>query len=216
MDLKRWLELCPVIAILRGVRPEEAKQIGSALERAGIAIVEVPLNSPRPLESIACLSRAFGDRMLIGAGTVTEPSQVGDVAAAGGKLIVTPHADPAIVLAARAEGMFVIPGFFNPTEAFALLKAGANALKLFPAEVLGPPMVKALLAVLPKNTILVPVGGVDAEHIGSWATAGALGFGAGSALYKPGDSPQAVEAKAARLVAAAAECCAREVSRPLP
>jgi 2-dehydro-3-deoxyphosphogalactonate aldolase len=202
LDVKAWLQQCPLVAILRGVQPAEAESICSALEKAGICIVEVPLNSPRPLESIAILSRSFGSRMLIGAGTLTEPSQVGEVASAGGRLIVTPHADTAIVRAAKAAGLFAIPGFFNPTEAFALLQAGADAIKLFPAEVLGTPMLKALRAVLPKSAIVIPVGGVDAQQIAPWMAAGALGLGIGSAIYKPGDDARIVEAKAQALVAA--------------
>jgi 2-dehydro-3-deoxyphosphogalactonate aldolase len=140
--------------------------------------------------------------MLIGAGTLTEPSQVGEVAAAGGRLIVTPHADAAIVRTAKAAGLFAVPGFFNPTEAFALLQAGADAIKLFPAEVLGPLMLKALRSVLPKSAIIIPVGGVDTEQIAPWMAAGALGLGIGSAIYKPGDDARIVERKAQALVAA--------------
>jgi 2-dehydro-3-deoxyphosphogalactonate aldolase len=142
LDVRGWLARSPLVAILRGVQPAEVESICAALERAGISIVEVPLNSPRPLESISILSRSFGDRMMIGAGTLTTSSQVEEVAAAGGRLIVTPHADTAIVRAAKNAGLFACPGFFNPTEAFALLDAGADALKLFPAEVLGPPCVR--------------------------------------------------------------------------
>jgi 2-dehydro-3-deoxyphosphogalactonate aldolase len=200
LDVKAWLERCPLVAILRGIQPTEAESICSALEQARICIVEVPLNSPSPLESIAILSRSFGDRMLIGAGTLTAPSQVAEVAAAGGKLIVTPHADTAIVRAAKQAGLFAIPGFFNPTEAFALLNAGADAIKLFPAEVLGPPMLKALRAVLPKSAMVIPVGGVDADHVAPWIAAGAKGLGVGSSLYKPGDNAQTVSAKARTLL----------------
>jgi 2-dehydro-3-deoxyphosphogalactonate aldolase len=181
---------------LRGVQPAEAESICSALERAGICVVEIPLNSPSPLESISILSRSFGSRMLIGAGTLTTPSHVGEVAAAGGRLIVTPHADLAIVRAAKQAGLFAVPGFFNPTEAFALLQAGADAIKLFPAEVLGPAMLKALRAVLPTSAIVIPVGGVDANQVGPWMAAGALGLGIGSSIYKPGDDAKIVEAKA--------------------
>ncbi len=202
MDVRAWLERCPLVAILRGVQPAEAESICFALERAGICIVEVPLNSPNPLDSIAILSRSFGSRMLIGAGTLTKPSQVGEVAALGGRLIVTPHADTAIVRAAKQAGLFAIPGFFNPTEAFALLEAGADAIKLFPAEVLGPPMLKALRAVLPKSAIVIPVGGVDANQVAPWLAAGALGLGVGSSVYKPGDDASIVEAKAQALMAA--------------
>ncbi len=178
------------------------ESIGFALERAGVRIVEVPLNSPNPLESIAILARTFGQRMLVGAGTLTRPSQVDDVAAAGGELIVTPHADLSIVRAAKAAGLVAFPGFFNPTEAFALLDAGADAIKLFPAEVLGPNMLKALRAVLPSSAIVIPVGGVDPQHVAPWLAAGAVGLGIGSAIYKPGDDARIVEGKAQALMAA--------------
>jgi 2-dehydro-3-deoxyphosphogalactonate aldolase len=203
VDVKAWLARCPLVAILRGVQPAEVESIGFVLERAGISIVEVPLNSPNPLESIAILSRCFGGRMLVGAGTVTKTSQVAEVAAVGGQLIVTPHADTAIVRAAKQAGLFAFPGFFNPTEAFALLDAGADAIKLFPAEVLGTPMLKAMLAVLPKGTMVIPVGGIDAQSIAPWMSAGALGLGVGSSIYKPGDDAAGVEKKAQALVAAA-------------
>jgi 2-dehydro-3-deoxyphosphogalactonate aldolase len=202
LDVRAWLQRCPLVAILRGVQPAEAESICAALERAGICIVEVPLNSPNPLQSISILSRSFGSRMLIGAGTLTEPSQVGEVAASGGRLIVTPHADAVIVRTAKAAGLFVIPGFFNPTEAFALLQAGADAIKLFPAEVLGPPMLEALRAVLPDSAIVIPVGGVGTEQIAPWMAAGALGLGIGSAIYKPGDDARIVERKALALMEA--------------
>ncbi len=200
MDLKTWLERCPVIAILRGIRPEEAESIGTALERAGISIVEVPLNSPDPFESISILSRALGPRMLVGAGTLTDPKQVSEVAAAGGRLIVTPHANTEIVRAAKAIGLFAVPGFFNPTEAFTLLDAGADAIKLFPSEVLGVPMLKALLAVLPKNALVIPVGGIQASNIAPWMCAGAQGVGAGSSIYRQGDDATNVQTKAEALV----------------
>jgi 2-dehydro-3-deoxyphosphogalactonate aldolase len=200
VDLKAWLHRCPIIAILRGIKPEEAESICDTLEKTGICIVEVPLNSPNALSSISILSRSFGSRMLIGAGTLTDPKQVAEVSAAGGRLIVTPHADTAIVRATKAANLLAVPGFFNPTEAFALLQAGADAIKLFPSEVLGVPMLKALQAVLPKNTIVIPVGGIDAEKIAPWMSAGALGFGAGSSIYKPGDTPEIVDAKARSLV----------------
>lgn len=201
-SMREWLARCPVIAILRGIRPDEAEAIGAALERVGIAIVEVPLNSPEPFESISILSRHFGNRMLVGAGTLTDAAQVAEVAAAGGRLIVTPHADTAIVRAAKLAGLFAAPGFFNPTEAFALLHAGADAIKLFPAEVLGIPMLKALLAVVPKSAIVIPVGGIEADKIAPWMSAGALGVGAASSIYRPGDDAAAVETKAKALVEA--------------
>lgn len=205
MDLKTALQGCPVIAILRGIRPEEAESICSALEEAGVVIAEVPLNSPNALESISILSRSFGDRMLVGAGTLTQPEQVTEVAAAGGRLIVTPHADTSIVRAAKAAGLYAAPGFFNPTEAFALLHAGADALKLFPSEVLGISMLKALQSVLPKGTLVLPVGGVDAERIAPWLAAGAAGVGVGSSIYKPGDDAKSVATKAKALVNAVRE-----------
>jgi 2-dehydro-3-deoxyphosphogalactonate aldolase len=200
VDLSSWLRRCPIVAILRGIKPEEAESICTKLEEAGIVIVEVPLNSPDALASIAILSRLFGDRMLIGAGTLTHPKQVREVAAAGGRLIVTPHADTAIVRAAKTANLFAVPGFFNPTEAFALLKAGADAIKLFPSEVVGTPMLKALKAVLPKDTIVIPVGGIDAENIAPWMAAGALAVGVGSSLYKPADTATSVGAKAGVLM----------------
>jgi 2-dehydro-3-deoxyphosphogalactonate aldolase len=202
MAITEWLTRCPLIAILRGVKPEEAIAIGAALERQGIAIVEVPLNSPRPLESIALLAREFGERLLIGAGTVMSVAQVAEIAAAGGKLIVTPHADAAIVRAAKESGLLAIPGFFTPAEAFAMLAAGADALKLFPSEAASPAVLRALRAVLPGGTAVLPVGGIDASNMAAWRAAGAAGFGIGSAIYKPGDSPETVGAKAHALVAA--------------
>jgi 2-dehydro-3-deoxyphosphogalactonate aldolase len=201
--MKGWLARCPVIAILRGIKPNEAESIGHALEEAGVAIVEVPLNSPDPLVSIATLARVFGKRMLIGAGTVMDAEKVVQVAKVGGRLIVTPHAELSVVRAAKKAGLFAVPGFFNPTEAFALLKEGADAVKLFPAEVVGPPMLKALRAVLPKSALMIPVGGIDSSNIAPWKAAGANGFGAGSSIYKPGDDASAVKEKATSLVAAA-------------
>lgn len=200
IDIRAWMERCPLIAILRGIKPVEAESIGDALEEAGVRILEVPLNSPDPLQSIATLARAFGDRMLVGAGTLTEAAQVTQVADAGGKLIVTPHAELSVVRAAKEAGLFAVPGFFNPTEAFALLKAGADAIKLFPAEVLGPPMLKALKAVLPKGTLVVPVGGISEKSIPQWIAAGANGFGAGSSIYVPGDDAKTVLQKAKQLL----------------
>ena len=204
MGLTGWLARCPLIAILRGVRPDEVAAIAAALETAGITIVEVPLNSPQPIDSIARLSRAFGERLLIGAGTVMTPAQVAEIAAAGGKLIVTPHADPAVTRAAKQHGMLAVPGFFTPAEAFAMLAAGADALKLFPAEGASPTVLRALRAVLPAGTAVLPVGGIDAGNIPAWRAAGAAGFGIGSAIYKPGDTAETVATKARALLAAVA------------
>lgn len=199
MSLAPWLDACPIVAILRGIRPEEAEAVGAALLAEGLNVIEVPLNSPRPFESIRRLAAAFGDRALIGAGTVTTEEEIAGVVRAGGRLMVTPHADPALVLAARARGLIACPGFLSPAEAFALLGAGADALKLFPAEMASPSVVRALLAVLPKGTAILPVGGMSAETIPAWKAAGAAGFGVGSALYRPGDTAEAVAARARAL-----------------
>lgn len=203
--LADWLRRCPLIAILRGVTPEDAVPVGEALVREGVSVIEVPLNSPDPVESIRRLAARFGNAALIGAGTVMTEAQVAEVAAAGGKLLVTPHADPTLVRAAKARGMLAAPGFFTPAEALSLLAAGADALKLFPAEAASPAVVKALLAVLPRGTALVPVGGMSADTIGPWRAAGAAGFGIGGSLYKPGDRPEAVGERARALRAALAE-----------
>lgn len=202
MELKAWLARCRLIAILRGIRPDEAEAVGAVLERAGIAVVEVPLNSPQPIESIARLAQKFGERLLIGAGTVMTPDEVARIAEAGGRLIVTPHAEPAVVKAAKALGMIACPGFFTPAEAFSMLRAGADAIKLFPAEAASPAVLKALRAVLPAGTDVLPVGGIDAGNMRSWLEAGAAGFGIGSAIYRPGDDVATVAAKAQRLIAA--------------
>jgi 2-dehydro-3-deoxyphosphogalactonate aldolase len=199
-----WLAKSPLVAILRGVKPDEVEAITEALETSGIAIVEVPLNSPDPLDSIARLAKNFGSRLLIGAGTVMTPDQVAQIAAAGGKLIVTPHADVAVTRAAKQHGLLAVPGFFTPTEAFALLAAGADALKLFPAEGASPQVLRAVRAVLPAGTAVLPVGGIDASNMTEWHVAGAAGYGIGSAIYKPGDTPAVVADKARRLIAALA------------
>jgi 2-dehydro-3-deoxyphosphogalactonate aldolase len=204
MELSGFLARCPLVAILRGIRPQQVVGVASALEARGFAIVEVPLNSPDPLVSIAALAQAFGDRMLIGAGTVMTEAQVTQVAAAGGKLIVTPHADAAIVRAAKRHGLLAVPGFFTPAEAFAMLAAGADALKLFPAEAANPAMLRAMRAVLPAQIMVLPVGGIDASNMAAWRAAGAAGFGIGSAVYKPDDTPETVSAKARALVSQAA------------
>ena len=199
MTLRDWLTRCPLVAILRGLRPEEAVAIADALLGAGIAIIEVPLNSPRPLESIRRIAAHCGDRALVGAGTVTRIAEVADLAAAGGQLMVTPHCDPALVRAAKAAGLMAVPGFFTPGEAFAQLAAGADGLKLFPAEAASPAVLKALLAVFPPGTMVLPVGGMAAGSIGPWRAAGAAGFGLGSSLYKPGDGPEIVAERAKAL-----------------
>lgn len=201
MELTPWLQRCPLIAILRGVRPEECEAISDALEAAGFAVIEVPLNSPDPIASIARLAARFGDRLLIGAGTVMTPAQVHDIADAGGRLIVTPHAAVDVVRAAKSRGMLACPGFFTPTEAFAVLAAGADGIKLFPAEAASPAVLRGIRAVLPPGTAVLPVGGIDAGNMRPWLEAGAAGFGIGSAIYKPGDSADVVATKAAKLLA---------------
>ena len=191
----------PLIAILRGLKTAEAAEIGDVLVEAGFRLIEVPLNSPQPLDSIALLSKRFPQAM-IGAGTVLTAAEARDVASAGGELIVAPNFDRDVVAETVRLGMTSLPGIMTPTEAFAALAAGAHGLKLFPAELASPAVVKALLAVLPKGTSLIPVGGIGANNLGVWRAAGATGFGLGSSLYKPGDDAATVRAKAAAIVSA--------------
>jgi 2-dehydro-3-deoxyphosphogalactonate aldolase len=199
---RSWLEPLPLIAILRGLRPEEAVAVGTAIADAGFRILEVPLNSPRPLESIRLLADALGDRCLVGAGTVLNVQAVTDVADAGGKVIVMPHADTQVIAAAKSAGLFCVPGVSTPTEAFAALHAGADALKAFPAELITPPVLRAWRAILPPEVPLLPVGGIDPQGMAVYRRAGAAGFGIGSALYAPGRSVADV-AEAARAFALA-------------
>ena len=191
----------PLIAILRGLTLEEAPAIGEALVRGGFAIIEVPLNSPEPLQSIATLTQQF-PQSLIGAGTVLNVQQVKEVHAAVGRLVVAPNFNPAVVAQALALNMVVLPGVATPTEAFAALDAGAHGLKLFPAEMITPATVKALRAVLPKTAALMPVGGITPDNMAAYLAAGASGFGLGSALYAPGRSAQAVQQQAQAFVRA--------------
>jgi 2-dehydro-3-deoxyphosphogalactonate aldolase len=200
--LERHLRRLPLIAILRGVTPDEAAGIGEALAEAGFAIIEVPLNSPSALASIRQLHDAFGDRGLIGAGTVITPTQVRDVAAAGGRLIVMPHGDPDVIRAAKAAGLACIPGVATPTEGFAALATGADGLKLFPAELLSPATLNALRSVFPADTRFFPVGGITPERMSDYVAAGATGFGLGSALYRRGDRAKQVAEKAKVFVSA--------------
>ena len=193
---------CPLIAILRGVRPDEVEEIGEALVAAGFAIIEVPLNSPDPLDSIARLARRFAGRAVIGAGTVLRAADVAAVAAAGGTVIIAPNADMRVIAAAAGRGLVALPGIATPTEAFAALEAGAAALKLFPAEAASPATLKAMRAVLPPGTRVLPVGGIVPEAMAVWRTAGAAGFGLGSALYAPGMAAAEVGARAAAFIAA--------------
>jgi 2-dehydro-3-deoxyphosphogalactonate aldolase len=195
------LSTCPLVAILRGVKPAEVVDIGQALIEAGLTMIEVPLNSPAPLESIALLVKAFGDKVLVGAGTVMRPEQVIEVGKAGGRLIVMPHADGRVVAAAKAGGLYALPGFATPTEAFAMIATGAHGLKLFPAEANPPNVLKAMRAVLPKGMPVLPVGSITPDNMAAYWAAGANGFGLGSALYKPGATPEQVSAAASLFVA---------------
>jgi 2-dehydro-3-deoxyphosphogalactonate aldolase len=199
-QLRDCLRRLPLIAILRGMIPEEAPAVLAAL--AGFSILEVPLNSPRPLESIAYLVRHARPDVLIGAGTVLTEADVDGVASTGAKLIIAPNFAPAVVAAAKARGLIALPGVATPTEAFAALAAGADGLKMFPGELLPPVAVKAWRAVLPRDTLLVPTGGVTPENIAAYRAAGADGFGIGSALYKPGMARDDLAQKAAAFVAA--------------
>jgi 2-dehydro-3-deoxyphosphogalactonate aldolase len=200
--MREHLVELPLIAILRGITPDEALPVGLALAETGFRIIEVPLNSPQPLRSIEALARALADHCLIGAGTVMSTVQVEDVAQAGGRLIVMPHGDAQVIRAAKARGLWCAPGIATPSEGFAALAAGADALKLFPAELLTPPVLKALRAVFPPQVLFLPVGGITPQNLASYRAAGASGFGLGSALYKPGMTPQQVSVQARAFVAA--------------
>ncbi|AYM95369.1 2-dehydro-3-deoxy-6-phosphogalactonate aldolase [Acidovorax sp. 1608163] len=196
------LQQCGLIAILRGVQPHEVVAIGHALYDAGFRTIEVPLNSPEPLASIRALRDALPADCLVGAGTVLTPQACADVAAAGGQVIVMPHSDPAVIRAAKAAGLACAPGVATLTEAFAALAAGADVLKLFPAEALAPAVLKAWRAVLRPPVALLPVGGITPDNLAPYAAAGASGFGLGSALYRPGDSAEQVARNAAAFVQA--------------
>ena len=192
----------PLVAILRGIQPREAVGVGEALVAAGITILEVPLNSPEPLDSIARLARAVGKRASVGAGTVLEPEQVDAVFEAGGQIVVSPNCDAAVIRRTRARGMVSLPGCFTPSEAFAALKCGAHAVKLFPGELVSPNVAKAMAAVLPRKTRLLIVGGVSADSLKDWQGGPVQGFGIGSSLYKPGMSPDEVGRRARALTEA--------------
>ena len=195
-ELERRLAECPLVAIIRGVTPDEAEAIGAAICEAGIRIIEVPLNSPDPLASIERLARCLGEAALIGAGTVLDPGDVARVRDSGGRIIVSPNTFPPVIEASAAAGLVSLPGFFTPSEAFAALRSGATGLKLFPAEGAAPSVVRAQRAVLPRKVPLLVVGGVSPGNMGPWIEAGADGFGLGSGLYKPGQSAAETAAKA--------------------
>ena len=185
----------PLIAILRGLQPAESVEVGTALHAAGFGLWEVPLNSPNPLQSIAAMRAAFPD-VLVGAGTVLTPQQVREVHAAGGQLIISPNCNPAVIDESVKLGLISLPGVFTPTEAFTALDHGAHGLKIFPAELASPAVIKALLAVLPQGTGIYPVGGITPDNMAPWLQAGAAGFGIGSSLFKPGKSAAQVQADA--------------------
>jgi 2-dehydro-3-deoxyphosphogalactonate aldolase len=198
----RYFDQCPLIAIIRGVTPGEAVEIAHALFEGGIRIVEVPLNSPDPLASISAIANSLGDSALVGAGTVLTPDDVRRVSDSGGRIVVSPNMNPAVIRAAVEAGMVSSPGIFTPSEAFAALNAGADTLKLFPAEAASPKVMKSMRAVLPKAVPFLVVGGVTPESVPGWMDAGADGFGLGGGLYKPGQSPQETLGKARAYVEA--------------
>ncbi len=202
IDLKQALNALPLVAILRGVEPAEAPEIGAALVAAGFRVVEVPLNSPDPFRSIESLVERLGDAALIGAGTVMSPDAVRRTADAGGRLVVMPHSNSDVIRAAKAAGVWCLPGVATPTEGFAALDCGADGLKLFPAETLPPVAVKAWRAVFPVEISLLPVGGITPDGMAEYAAAGASGFGIGSALYRPGIGVEELATRAAAFVAA--------------
>jgi 2-dehydro-3-deoxyphosphogalactonate aldolase len=201
MDFRRYISELPLIAILRGLAPDKGVEVGQALVEAGFRVIEVPLNSPQPFVSVERLAKALPDS-LIGAGTVLDPADVDRVHDAGGRLIVMPHSDGEVIARARELDLACTPGVATPTEAFAALKAGADALKLFPAEALGPPVVKAWRAVFPPATLFLPVGGIKPDNMKVFVDAGANGFGLGSALFSPGMSPAEVAENARRFAQA--------------
>ena len=192
----------PIVAILRGIRPDEAVAVAAVLVDAGIRLIEVPLNSPDPFASIAAIQQAFGDTALIGAGTVLDVAAVDTLADTGARIMVTPNTDPSVIAHAVARGLEPMPGFVTPSEAFRAIAAGARRLKLFPAVALGPAYLKAIRDVLPAHVRTWAVGGTDAGNIADWIAAGAEGIGVGGALYRPGDDAAVVADKARVLVAA--------------
>lgn len=201
-DFDRYFAECPLVAIIRGVIPKDAEAIAGALYEGGIRIIEVPLNSPEPLKSIRIIAEKFGARALVGGGTVLDPSRVDEVARAGGRLIVSPNTNRAVIEATVAAGMVSSPGYFTPSEAFEAIEAGAHLIKLFPAEAASPAVVKSQKAVLPKDIRLIVVGGVTPQSVPGWMEAGTDGFGLGGGLYKPGQDARTTLEKALAYVAA--------------
>lgn len=200
--LNACLEKMPLIAILRGISPQEAVPVADLLYEEGFSIVEVPMNSPDPLDSIGAIAKAHGGKMLVGAGTVLTAEQVKAIAGVGGRLIVSPHFDPEVVKAAKAAGLYATPGILTPSEGFAALKCGADGLKVFPAEAAPPAIIKAMRAVLPKDVKIVPVGGINEGNMADYWKVNANGFGIGSNLYKSGKSLDDIRVSAKALVAA--------------
>lgn len=198
MDLKKFLAKFPFIAITRGILPDEVPACGLVLIEAGFTILETPLNSPDAYTSIRLMKEHFGGQALVGAGTVTEPTQVAEVEKAGGTLIISPHCDVDVIRATKERGLISIPGIATPTEAMTALKAGADALKIFPGEMISPAAVKAMRAILPPQTLLLPVGGITSENWQPYFRAGAAGFGLGSSLYKAGYSLETLKENALR------------------
>lgn len=199
--LHRYLDECPLIAIVRGIGPDDAEAIGEAVRESGIRIIEVPLNSPEPMRSIELLAKSLGDSLLIGAGTVLSADEVQRVKDAGGRIIVSPDTNTDVIAATVSAGLISSPGYFTPSEGFAAIRAGATALKLFPAEAASPPVLKAHLAVLGNDIPLLIVGGIRPDNMRPWLDAGATGFGLGSGLYRPGQSKAETLDKARAYVA---------------
>lgn len=201
-DVHEWLQQSPLVAILRGLKPDEAVAVATAVVDAGIRIIEVPMNSPQPLASVEAIASATGDAVLVGVGTLTDSADVPRVAAAGGRLAVMPHTDVAVIAAAREQGLVTMPGVLTPSEAYAAINAGADALKLFPTQMLPPNLVKAMRAALPPEVPLLPVGGISPDTMAGYWQQGVAGFGLGSALYKPGMAAEEVGRRAREFVTA--------------
>jgi len=200
--LRNYLAELPLVAILRGLKPENAEAVGHALVEAGFRIIEVPLNSPEPFRSIERLAKTMPENVLVGAGTVLDPEQVNGIRDVGGKLIVMPHADLDVIKRAKEQDLICTPGVATPTEAFTALKAGADAIKIFPAEAIPPAVVKAWRAVLPKDAIVLPVGGIKPDNMKPYVDSGANGFGLGSALFTPAMSVEEIGRNARDFAAA--------------